>query len=116
MAASAVAAVNAIINLLDKVLQFVKNRSNGDSANIEDVKRLFCTLIAYLTDTKGVEATEGLMVRVDQLSEESKDMVISVIGDAGSVKTTLIREVYQMIKKVLIAMLGFPSYPLVRTC
>ena len=67
MAASAVAAVNAIINLLDKVLQFVKNRSNGDGANIEDVKRLFCTSIAYLTDIKGVEATEGLMVRVDQL-------------------------------------------------
>ena len=49
-------------------------------------------------------------------SEESKDMVISVIGDAGSGKTTLIREVYQMIKKILIAMLRFPSYPLVRTC
>ncbi|XP_023873560.2 disease resistance protein RPM1 [Quercus suber] len=32
-------------------------------------------------------------------SEESKDMVILVIGDAGLGKTTLIREVYQMIKE-----------------
>ena len=209
MADSVVAAVTTVITLLDKVLQFDKNRS--DSANIDDVKCLFSTLIAYLNDTEGIEATEGLKDRVDQvraianethdairefmyhvpghchshwftrtchdvahffkdlvpahqfssrmkainrklkaiqesdsfrvgssgaissssagkvpsctysfsgndhllvgieekkkallslvLSEESRDIVISVIGDAGSGKTTLIREVYQMIKE-----------------
>ncbi|KAK7832236.1 hypothetical protein CFP56_026687 [Quercus suber] len=52
MAAFAIAAVTAVVNLLDKVLQCIKNMSNGVSANIEDVKRLFSTLIAYLTDTE----------------------------------------------------------------
>nr|XP_023903833.1 disease resistance protein RPM1-like [Quercus suber]POE46002.1 disease resistance protein rpm1 [Quercus suber] len=82
MTASIIAAVTAVINLLDKVLQCVKNRSNGDSANIEDVKRLFSTLIAYLTDTEEVEATEGLMVRVDQVRDkayETHDAIIEFL-------------------------------------
>nr|POF05080.1 disease resistance protein rpm1 [Quercus suber] len=46
----------------------------------------------------GIEENKNALLSL-VCSEESKDMVISVIGDVGSGKTTLIREGYQMIKQ-----------------
>ncbi|KAK7812731.1 disease resistance protein rpm1 [Quercus suber] len=192
MAAFAIAAVTTVINLLDKVLQCVKNMSNGVSANIEDVKQAteglivrvdqvreiayetydaitqflhhvpqhchghwftktchdvahffkdFVPLRQFSSRMKAIERKLNDILRLDAFrigtfgatssssagiraysfsrndhllvgieenkkallshvcSEESKDMVISVIEDVGSSKTTLIREVYQMIKE-----------------
>ncbi|KAK7832246.1 hypothetical protein CFP56_026691 [Quercus suber] len=159
MAASAVATVTAVINLLDKVLQCVMNMSNGDSANIEDVNlpdrhrrsrsyksfdvrdiayethdaiteflhhvpqhchgywftktchvvahffKDFVPLRQFSSRMKAIKRKLNNILRNDHLlvgieenknallslvcSEESKDMVISVIGDVDQVKPLL---------------------------